>query len=380
MLASAAPKLMPRRVLHVVGRMDRGGIERWLVEVFRRSDRGRFAHEVVVREDGQHAFFPELAALNIPIHYCPGHPDPVAFARSFVGLLRRRPAFDVVHSHLDLFTGFIIFLARFAGVPVRIAHIHNDYSLTDRTSGWRHRAYVAIMRWLVARFATQGLAVSAAAANYFFGARWQQKRHRQILAPGVDLAPLRRRTQDNLRREELGIPAAAWVIGTTGRLVPQKNQALLIEAMTSVRKQIPQAVLVIAGAGPLAPSLQARAAELGLTSAIRLLGSREDVPQLLTGVFDAFVFPSLFEGLGLSIVEAQAAGLPCVISTAVPDLAVIAGSSSQRISPDASPVAWAAAIVAMHEKTVDHAAVWATCAAGPLAIDHGVAALALCHQ
>ena len=304
----------------------------------------------------------------------------MAFGRSFVGLLRRRPAFDVVHSHLDLFTGFIIFLARFAGVPVRIAHIHNDYSLTDRTAGWRHRAYVAIMRWLVARFATQGLAVSAAAANYFFGAQWQGQPRWRILPPGIDLAPLRQRTRDDLRRQQLGIPATAWVIGTTGRLVPQKNHALLIEALPAVRALIPHAVLVIAGTGPLMPILQTRVAELGLTSAVWLIGARDDVPQLLTGVFDAFVFPSLFEGLGLSIVEAQAAGLPCVISTAVPDLAVFDTASSQRLSPHAAPAAWAVAIAEMYDVQVDHATLWATCAAGPLAIDHGVAALALCHQ
>lgn len=380
MFARGEPKLLPRRILHVVGRMDRGGIERWLLEVFRRSDRQSFCHEVVVREDGQHAFFPELAALGIPVHYCPGHPNPVVFAWSFIRLLRRLPSFDVVHSHLDLFTGFILFLARLVGVPVRIAHIHNDYSLVDHSAGWRQRTYVTIVRWLVARFATQGLAVSAAAAVYLFGSEWQQDRRWRILPPGIDLAPLRLRNRDEFLRQQLGIPALAWVIGTTGRLVPQKNQMVIIDALPAVREQIPQAVLVIAGAGPLAPALQARVAELGLTSAVWLVGSREDVPQLLTGVFDAFVFPSLFEGLGLSIVEAQAAGLPCVISTAVPDLAVLASSLSQRVSPSATPKVWATAMVAMHGITVDHATVWKACAAGPLAIDHGVAALALCHQ
>ena len=380
MAVSGESTVVPRRILHVVGRMDRGGIERWLVEVFRRSDRARFAHEVVVREDGQHAFFPELAALGIPIHFCPGHPNPWAFGKAFLRLLRQGPRVDVVHSHLDLFTGFIVFLARLAGVPVRIAHIHNDYSSVDRSAGWRKQTYVALIRWLVARCATQGLAVSEAAARYLYGAQWERHPRWRLLPPGIDLAPLRERRRDDRLRQELGIPLTAWVIGTTGRLVPQKNHALLIEALPAVRVRIPQAVLVIAGAGPLAPGLRARAEQLGLSSAVSLLGSREDVPHLLTGVFDAFVFPSMFEGLGLSIVEAQAAGLPCVISTAVPDLAVLPGSAAVRLPPTATPAVWAEAIAAMQTVSVDHASVWAACAAGPLAIDQGVAALALCHQ
>ncbi len=371
---------MPRRILHVVGRMDRGGIERWLLEVFKRSDRQRFAHEVVVREDGQHAFFPELAALGIPVHYCPGHPNPWAFGRAFLRLLRHGSPVDVVHSHLDLYTGFIVWLARLAGVRVRIAHIHNDYTLPDRSAGWRKRAYVTLIRALVARFATTGLAVSEAAATYLFGADWQTQPRRALLPPGVDLLPLRQRMRDDVRRQQLDIPLTAWVIGTTGRLVPQKNQALLLEALPALQQRIPQAVLVIAGAGPLEPALRARAAVLGISASVRLIGSREDVPQLLTGVFDAFVFPSLFEGLGLSVVEAQAAGLPCLISTAVPDLAVLPATSSLRLSPAATPQAWAAAMAALPSLTVDHATVWAACAQGPLAIDHGVAALALYYQ
>lgn len=370
----------PRRILHVVGRMDRGGIERWLIEVFRRSDQKQFAHEVVVREPGRHAFFPELESLHIPIHFCPGHPNPLAFGRSFLRLLRQGQSVAVVHSHLDLFTGLVMLLARMGGVPSRIAHIHNDYSLTDQTAGWSRRAYVALIRWLVARHATLGLAVSESAAVYLFGADWRQQPARAIVPAGIDLLPLRLRRADPLLRHQLAIPPSAWVIGTTGRLVPQKNQMVLIEAMSELLLRIPHALLVIAGAGPLKDALATRAAELGVSHAVALIGSREDVPNLLVGVFDVFVFPSLFEGLGLSVIEAQAAGLPCLISTAVPDLAVFAAAKPVRLSPTASSSAWAAAIAELAGVTIDHEQVWTACAASPLAIDHGVAALANCHQ
>lgn len=369
----AAPA--PIRIMHVLGRMDHGGIEHWLLEVFARSDRDRFRHEVVVREPGRHALHDRLDHLGIPCTHCPGHPNPAAFGRAFLALLRRGPPVAAVHSHLDRFTGLVMLLARLGGVPVRIAHMHNDYAGDDRAAGWRRRAYMAAVRALVHRCATAGIGVGEGAADYLFGPRWRQDPRWRVMPCGIDPAPLRRRGADPALRRSLDLPEGAWVVGSVGRLAEQKNQAALVDCLPALLRLVPEAVLAIAGTGPLEEDLRARAARLGAAPALRLLGPRDDVPRLLTGAFDAFAFPSRFEGLGVAAIEAQAAGLPCLVSTAVPAAALVAAAAPGRLDPDAGAQAWAEGIAALRGRAVDHAAAWSAVAEGPLAIGRGVAEL-----
>ncbi len=330
---------------------------------------------MVVREPGRHALVDALDALGVPVHYCPGHPHPLAFGRAFLRLLRTGPRFTAVHSHLDRFTGLIMLLARFGRVPVRIAHMHNDYSRDDQAGGWRACGYAGVVRGLVQQHATAGIGVSGAAADYLFGRGWPGDPRWRVLPCGIDPQPLRRRTPDPVLRAACGIPADAWVVGAVGRLAPQKNHALLIEALPHLRRLVPGVRLVIAGTGPLADSLRARATALGVADVLVLAGARDDIPALLTGVFDAFAFPSWFEGMPLAVVEAQAAGLPCVVSAAVPASAIVARTGVVRCAPDAAPVVWAAAIAGCRTAVTDHAAAWQGVADGPLAIGHGVRVL-----
>jgi glycosyltransferase involved in cell wall biosynthesis len=369
----AAPA--PIRIVHVLGRMDHGGIEHWLLEVFARFDRSRFRHEVVVREPGRHALHDRLDQLGVPCTHCPGHPNPAAFGRAFLALLRQGPAAAVVHSHLDRFTGLVMLFARLGGVPVRIAHMHNDYAGDDRAAGWRRRAYMAAVRGLVRRCATAGIGVGDGAADYLFGPRWRQDPRWRVMPCGIDPAPLSRRAADPGLRSALGLAEGAWVVGSVGRLAEQKNQMVLVEGLPALLRLVPQAVLAIAGTGPLEAQLRTRAAQLGVAPALRLLGPRDDVPHLLTGVFDAFAFPSRFEGLGVAAIEAQAAGLPCILSSAVPAAAWVPAAAAIGLDPDAGAQAWADGIASLRGRTVDHQAAWTAVADGPLAIGHGVAEL-----
>ena len=111
-----------------------------------------------------------------------------------------------------------------------------------------------------------------------------------------------------------------------GRLAPEKNHAFLLQVFAEIHHALPNAVLLLAGRGPLEDELRAKAAQLGLGEAVRFLGVCDDVPEVLRAM-DVFLMPSTSEGLAMAAVEAQASGLPCVLSTGVPELALVCSNA-----------------------------------------------------
>ena len=122
-------------------------------------------------------------------------------------------------------------------------------------------------------------------------------------------------------RNELNL-GEQLVIGHVGRFNPQKNHSFLLEIFSALLKKEPSAVLLLVGGGEDLPKIQAKAQTLGIAENIRFLGVRSDVADLMQAM-DVFVFPSLYEGLPVTMVEAQASGLPCLISDKVPEECII---------------------------------------------------------
>jgi glycosyltransferase involved in cell wall biosynthesis len=170
-------------------------------------------------------------------------------------------------------------------------------------------------RW-VRDAATIGLAASAQAAEDLFGNRWRDDPRWRVLSYGIDLTPFAASPQRDRVRAGWGLERDAVVLGHVGRFEPQKNHAFLLEILAAARRIDPRVRPLLMGDGPLRPWVERRAAELGLRAVFT--GSRGDVPRLMLGAMDAFVFPSRFEGLGLAMVEAQAAGLPVIAADVHP--------------------------------------------------------------
>jgi glycosyltransferase involved in cell wall biosynthesis len=155
---------------------------------------------------------------------------------------------------------------------------------------------------------------------------------------GVDLQSFLE-PRNLLRRADLAIPADALVVGHVGRLNGQKNQAFLLEAFAKAAAQDPRLHLAIVGEGPLEDALNEQARGL---ERIHFLGRRGDVPTLLTGLFDAFAMPSLHEGLPVALLEAQAAGLPCLISERIGMQVLVLPEIVETLSLEQGTDAWAA--------------------------------------
>jgi len=146
-------------------------------------------------------------------------------------------------------------------------------------------------------------------------------------------------------RLKLGIPVNSFVIGHVGRFDEQKNHYLLIEIAAEIIKKNTGTYLLLIGEGPLQPLIKKKVENLGISKNVIFAGAQNDVPAIMSGAMDVFLFPSLYEGLGIVLIEAQAAGLSCIISDSIPFEADIVKQNIKRVSIRKSPEEWAEAML-----------------------------------
>ena len=297
----------------------------------------------------QKGIFSERAREHgIPVYYCGGGKNPWKFATNLRKLLREHGPYDAIHCHLHAFSGFAVLAARLENVPVRVAHSHNV--VRNSALSLLRRGYIMLARTLLEMFATTGLAPSAWAAADLFGEQWQADARWRVVPLGLDLTPFRAPIGASSSRAALGIPEHALVLGSVGRLSPEKNSEFLLDILAAVLRLRADAYLLLVGDGPLRDKLDQKARADGFRDRLVLAGPRFDVPALLRNVMDVFVFPSPpppigNEALGLAVVEAQAARLPSVISDGIPDEAIVVRELVMRLRADAGAEKWAEAAI-----------------------------------
>jgi len=292
----------------------------------------------------------EVRALGSLIIPCLSHTHPLQYALNFRRVLRQYGPYDVVHSHVHHYSGYVLLLAAMAGVPVRIAHSHSAPAYLRnpyRRTMLLRTMYRRTMQAMLGICATRGLAVSAEAGDHLFSHNWRNYPEQwQLQHLGIDLSrfdiPVDR---DSLRRA-VGIPSDALVIGHVGRFVAAKNHAFLAEIARELIKLEPKAVFLLVGDGPLRSEVEAKVNGYSIEKHFIFAGLRSDVPALMKGAMDVFLFPSLYEGLGLVLLEAQAAGLTSVISDIVPGESDAIPSLVDRLALGNSASTWAHAVLA----------------------------------
>jgi len=339
----------PIRILHVLGGMVRDGVETWLMHILRHIDREHFQMDFLVHTTQPCAYDDEVLALGSEIIPCLHPRRPWSYARNFKSILREYGPYDVVHSHVLHYNGYVLRLAQQAGVPVRIAHSHSDTSQLQAKAGLLRRGYLTLMKRWIARHATVGLAVSRQAAAGLFGPSWEADPRWQILYYGIDLAPFQGHVDPVTVRAELNIPGEAFVIGHVGRFLEVKNHAFLVDIAAEVARREPQMYLLLVGDGALRPAIEQKVTQAGLADRVVFTGSRPDVPRLMRGAMDVFVLPSFYEGLPLVAIEAQAAGLPLILSDAITEEVDRVRPLVWRLSLSQPASAWAEAILTMRD-------------------------------
>jgi glycosyltransferase involved in cell wall biosynthesis len=335
------------KILQVIVGLGPGGIENWLMHLLRHIDRQRFKIDFLVHES-PHLYEDEAVTLGSKIILCPYPAKPWSYAANCLHLLREHGPYQIIHTHMPR-SGYIHLLARHAGILMRIHHCHNDETIRRTQVSWRRRFSSFLSYRLIRRYATHGLAVSRTAALGAFGPYWQADRRWEVFPASIDLLPFTESVNRQDIRGEFGLPESAFVLGHVGRLAPVKNHGFLIDITAEVCREMPEAYLLMVGDGELRPGIEEKVARLGLGRRVIFAGTRLDVPRLLRGAMDIFVFPSIFEGMGMAVLEAQAAGLPCLISDTVPEEAEVIPGLLQRISLAEGAQGWAKAILAARD-------------------------------
>ncbi|MDR2736752.1 MAG: glycosyltransferase [Gracilibacteraceae bacterium] len=306
------------RVLHVVNSLDRGGVENMMMNVYRRVNRSQLQFDFLVQTDQVGVYEEEIDLLGGRVYRVPYQttskftlPGQAYYAK-LRGFFHALPLFTypVIHSHLDRMSGLVLAAADDAGIPIRIAHSH-----AKRTTGATlTRLYKYSWGWFIRRYATHYAACSKEGARWLFG--WPPRKV-QVIPDAVNVRDfLFRDDYRQYLRKRHGWDNA-YVIGYVGRLEAIKNPQFLLRVFSRLHARRPDALLVFFGCGSEIGALQALAAELHLLPYVQFWGERDDISQLLNAL-DILAVPSLAEGLGTAVVEAQANGLPCLASTGVP--------------------------------------------------------------
>ncbi|MGM0494331.1 MAG: glycosyltransferase [Armatimonadota bacterium] len=327
------------RVLQVLNQLGVGGIEQWLLHLLRHIDRDRFHVDVALADLTRTEYYEEIEALGYTILPLP-ESGVFNYPRNFADLVAQHGPWDIVHAHVAMHSGPLMRAARIAGVPVRITHAQTTgYGAPGRPL--RQRAYEwACRRWML-RDATHLLALSRDAGESLFGSGVVDDPRFQLSLTMIDLSPFSAPVDTGVTRSSLGIPDGATIVGHVGRFVEQKNHEFLVRVAAEILKRREDVYFVLIGDGRDREMIEQQIADLGLADHFRLLGTRHDVPDLLRSLVDLFLFPTRYEGLGRVVVEAQAAGLPCLVSDGVPVEADVVEELVNRLTLADPPEIWA---------------------------------------
>lgn len=307
------------KILQVVSCLEKGGTEAYIVNNFRHIDRERFSFDFLVFVEKEYPYYTDIIHnLGGRIFFC-GVPSlkriPI-FLYRIISVIKKYGPYQAVHSHVNIANSWVLVATKLAGVPIRISHSH-DTSGKDSDTFLR-KAYIWWEELLIKKNATHFLACSTLAGEYLYGKEFFAAKG-IVSHNGIDIAQfidINENKQQALK-EELDI-ADHIIFGNITRFEPKKNTLFTIDVFAKIVKKYPNAVLLLGGPdGGLLENVKSRVHKLGLDGNVRFIGVRNDVPDLLH-LMDVYLFPSLFEGLGIVALEAQAAGVYIIASKAVP--------------------------------------------------------------
>lgn len=303
------------RVLRIIGECKTGGTETIALNYYENLDHGKIAMDFLFFGESLPRFSRELEANGDKVI------NVAAYSENLIQSIRqikeavRKGNYDIVHSQLNALNFFPLLGAWLGGAKIRVAANHS-------TANLKYERKKSLLKYLLrptARLlATDYAACSNYAGAWCFGKKAQRDGKIKIIRNAIDLTKFEysHEIREKVRYEMNW--DGRFVIGHCGRFTEQKNHGFSVDIFREIHERCPQAILVFIGEGHLMDSVKEQVAEYGLNDSVQFLGVRFDVNQLMQGM-DVFLFPSLYEGLGNVITEAQAVGLQSVVSDVVPN-------------------------------------------------------------
>ncbi len=305
----------PIRVTHIMGYMAGGGVEATTMNHYRLLDHSKVQYDFVVYEDSPNVPVEEIEALGGRVFYVPSITNLAGFEKALTGILQMTNP-DIVHSNLNALSVFPLRAAKKAGVPVRIAHSHSTSNSKEPVRNTAKRT----LRFFSKTYPTHLAACSVDSAIWLFGKQAVADHKVHYIKNAIDLQRYAfNESHRQALRKQYGLEGK-HVLGQIGRFTTQKNYTFSMDVVAELVKSDPDAVFVALGSGSLMQEIEHKATSLGIADHVMLLGNQSNADAWYSA-FDALLFPSLYEGLPLTMIEAQAAGLPII--------------SSDRVTPEA---------------------------------------------
>ncbi|MDM8260096.1 glycosyltransferase [Limosilactobacillus vaginalis] len=308
------------KVLHVFNQFNQGGIEHVVINLMNNMDLSKVEFHFAIMSGKPGLLDEKVKKMGGKIHYfTSGRKSIFNIKANMNRIINEFGPFKVVHSHVYFSSGYILKLAYKDNVPTRIAHVHDVYK--GEKINIKRKLYETLMRSYINRYSTLKFGVSKEACMHVFG---MIDNKTFIINNGIDIEKYK--FDFNLRkakRSAFNISSETFVIINIGRFEDQKDHSYLVDIFSKILNNYPNSKLMLVGNGSLKNKIVEKCKNLGILDKILFLENRKDVNELLMCA-DIFIMPSKYEGLPVSLIEAQASGIPCIVSNSITDKAVIA--------------------------------------------------------
>lgn len=307
-----------KRVLQIMGGLKRGGLETFAMNIYRSIDRSEIQFDFLLTQVVGGDYEEDAKSMGANIYHLPARNKGYkAYRKALDDFFREHHDYIAIHEHISSLTSIEpAYYAKKYGIPVRIFHSHSSSIQKSLRLHWVHTILHYLNKPKVHSYATHYLGCSDKALDWMY--KYTGVRSRALMVNnGIDCEQYA--FKKNVRaevRKEFSIDADDFVIGHVGRFIPLKNQGFLVDIVDELHKTMPSAKLLLVGEGDTMDEIKAKVSDKGLEKSVIFTGVRSDVARLMQAM-DIFVMPSWFEGLPVSLVEAQAAGLPVVASESI---------------------------------------------------------------
>lgn len=330
--------------MQVLTIMNRGGAETMVMNYYRHIDRNKIQFDFLLHRQERGAYDDEIESMGGKIYKIPPIFNFIAHQKAVRQFFNEHPEYQIIHGHVGELGYCIYKEAKRRGVPTIIAHAHN--ASCDRNWKWPVRT---VLKHLIRPYISTPMTCGDEAAVWLFGKTIAKKAIMINNAIEAHKYAFNEEIRNKVRRD-MGWEGH-WVIGDVARFSPPKNHMGLLSIFQAVLRKEPKALLVLIGEKTgLSEEVKHKAEDIGIAHAVQFLGTRTDIPQLLQGI-DVYCSPSLYEGLSVSMVEAQAAGLRVVSSENVPRQVAICPDLVEFIPLTAPHTEWAKALTRAYDRT-----------------------------
>ncbi len=304
--------MKPIRVLQVLGGLNRGGAETMIMNIYRAMDKSKVQFDFIIHKENENAYIDEIKSLGGKVYVFPEFTfqNQHAYKKFWNDFLREHQEYKILHSHIRSYAIVFIRIAKKHGLRT-IVHSHS----TSNGSGLKARVK-GLLQVPLRKESDYLFACSEISGEWLFGEKAVHSPNYRMIKNAIDTNKYKTDSaiRDAYRKQFHAEDKTIY--GHIGRLSEPKNHRFLLEVFSSIIKKAPGSVLILVGEGAYRPQIESWIRELNLEQSVIMTGSRNDIPQLLSAM-DVFLFPSLWEGLPVTVVEAQAAGLPCLVSDQV---------------------------------------------------------------